>query len=281
MVEYLAGNRIRGLSSERLVPEGFATGGDTIGTYTESGTAYKYHEFSTTGSSANFVITSGITSVEYLIVAGGGGGGDGGPGSSYGVHSAGGGAGGLLNGTSSVSAGTYNIVVGASVGSDTQGNNSSFNSLTALGGGKGATNYSGGATSGGSGGGGSGTNTGTSGQGNAGYGSISGGGGGGKGSASTSSAGGSGFVSTISGGTSTTYSEGGSGGGATQKTTKGSGGRGGIGQQVGPLGGLEGIVVLRYISNSNLLPNVQDGAVYYETDNNKEYVLYNNTWTEL
>ncbi len=26
---------------------------------------------------------------------------------------------------------------------------------------------------------------------------------------------------------------------------------------------------------------VQDGAIYYETDTNKEYVLYNNTWTEL
>jgi len=27
--------------------------------------------------------------------------------------------------------------------------------------------------------------------------------------------------------------------------------------------------------------NVQDGAIYYETDTNKEYVLYNNTWTEV
>jgi hypothetical protein len=27
--------------------------------------------------------------------------------------------------------------------------------------------------------------------------------------------------------------------------------------------------------------NVQEGAVYYETDTNKEYVLYNNTWTEV
>ena len=26
---------------------------------------------------------------------------------------------------------------------------------------------------------------------------------------------------------------------------------------------------------------VQDGAVYYETDTNKAYVLYNNSWTEL
>ena len=27
--------------------------------------------------------------------------------------------------------------------------------------------------------------------------------------------------------------------------------------------------------------NVQDGAVYYEIDTNKSYVLYNNSWTEL
>jgi hypothetical protein len=27
--------------------------------------------------------------------------------------------------------------------------------------------------------------------------------------------------------------------------------------------------------------NVQDGAIYYDTDLNKEYVLYNNTWSEL
>ena len=27
--------------------------------------------------------------------------------------------------------------------------------------------------------------------------------------------------------------------------------------------------------------NVQDGAVYYETDTNKAYVLYNNSWTEI
>ena len=26
---------------------------------------------------------------------------------------------------------------------------------------------------------------------------------------------------------------------------------------------------------------VQDGAVYYETDTNKSYILYNNTWSEL
>ena len=45
-----------------------------------------------------------------------------------------------------------------------------------------------------------------------------------------------------------------------------------------------------YLTDSNLSAlgsegeeelNVQDGAIYYETDTNKEYLLYNNTWTEL
>ena len=26
---------------------------------------------------------------------------------------------------------------------------------------------------------------------------------------------------------------------------------------------------------------VTDGAIFYETDTNKEYILYNNTWTEI
>ena len=45
-----------------------------------------------------------------------------------------------------------------------------------------------------------------------------------------------------------------------------------------------------YVTSSNLSAlgsngvesmTVQDGAVYYETDTNKAYVLYNNSWTEL
>jgi len=45
-----------------------------------------------------------------------------------------------------------------------------------------------------------------------------------------------------------------------------------------------------YASDSNLTAlgsdgveslNVQDGAVYYETDTNKSYILYNSTWSEL
>ena len=33
--------------------------------------------------------------------------------------------------------------------------------------------------------------------------------------------------------------------------------------------------------STNLLTNLQDGSIFYETDTNKEYVLYNNTWTEI
>ncbi len=48
---------------------------------------------------------------------------------------------------------------------------------------------------------------------------------------------------------------------------------------------LEAIVI---VSNLTVLGsdgteelNVQDGAIYYDTTLNKEYVLYNNTWTEV
>jgi hypothetical protein len=36
------------------------------------------------------------------------------------------------------------------------------------------------------------------------------------------------------------------------------------------------------VSTSNLIgDNLVDGSIFYETDTNKEYVLYNNTWTEV
>ena len=34
-------------------------------------------------------------------------------------------------------------------------------------------------------------------------------------------------------------------------------------------------------SDGTVSLNVQDGAIYYDTDLNKEYVLYNDTWTEI
>ena len=38
------------------------------------------------------------------------------------------------------------------------------------------------------------------------------------------------------------------------------------------------------VLGSDITPSgvkVQDGAIYYETDTNKEFLLYNDVWTEL
>ena len=143
----------------------------TGGTKVISG-GYTYHTFT---SSGDFVLGE-TKNIEYLIIAGGG---------SAGSYAGGGGAGGVLSGTkSSLSAGTYAIVVGAgganpsgsthtgnqSVGGD--GSNSTGLSETAIGGGGGGDGNTSGRV-GGSGGGGtyhaSGHGgAGTSGQGNAG-----------------------------------------------------------------------------------------------------------------
>ena len=100
---------------------------------------YWYHTFGASGA----FIPKQTLSCEYLVIAGGGGGGDDTAG-----NSGGGGAGGLLHNIGgspvSLSATSYPITVGAGgpgvVGSanGTQGVNSTFNSLTAVGGGYGA-----------------------------------------------------------------------------------------------------------------------------------------------
>jgi len=189
-------------------------------------------------------LTSQSYSVSYLVVAGGGGGGS--------SAAGGGGAGGLLTGTSSLNIGTtYSITVGAGgaggvgTGSNTaahgaNGNNSVFNSFTAIAGGGGAGDVNGGgAGNGGSGGGGSYIltyGTGTSGQGNAGGtggGTYVGGGGGGAGatggnySGTTGGVGGVGIASSITG--SSVYYAGGGGGGGYVGNSGGAGGNGGGG----------------------------------------------------
>ena len=187
-----------------------------------------------------------MAQVEYLIIAGGGGGG---VGASTWGGAGGGGAGGMLEGSAIVTAQDYSITVGNGGSSQQSGYNSSFNSITATGGGRGG-DWNVGGTDGGSGGGGGGVTSafgsGTSGQGNnGGRGSQSGGydgagGGGGKnavgGSASggAAGAGGAGKSSSISG-TATDYAGGGGGGG------QGAGGCGGLGG-----GGVGG-----YTSNQN------------------------------
>ena len=207
---------------------------------------YKYHTFT---SSGNFVL-SAAKNIEYIMVAGGG---------SSGRYGGGGGAGGMLAGSvSSLSPNTYPIVIGAggvhtgaNPGAD-NGDDTTFNSLTAIGGGRGATGGNNG-YDGGSGGGGSYAGTtggnGTSGQGNNGGGSsysnpYPSGGGGGKGAAggnassSTQAGNGGNGINTYSAwatatstGDSGYYAGGGAGGIASGSgyTGGGSGGTGGQG----------------------------------------------------
>jgi len=86
-----------------------ATGGDAVYIYTTNGTTYRAHVYTNT-SPTNLVVISGPGDVEYLIVAGGGGGGGN---ASGGGGGGGGGAGGCRTGTTYLTAGTYNIVVGS------------------------------------------------------------------------------------------------------------------------------------------------------------------------
>ena len=206
---------------------------------------------------------SGVSSVEYLVVAGGGGG-----------SSGGGGAGGIVTGSNFPVSGNIGVTVGAGgTGNSktsgvlaTDGANSVFSTITALGGGKGAlgNNYE--ASSGGSGGGAAGSNAGTNtmtpgaaiqpastsgGYGNAGGSGIyiagfaNGGGGGagaagGPGTSSSHGAGGIGIPSSITG-TPAYYGGGGGGGGErVYAQTAGAGGLGGGGAGTKESTGVDG-----------------------------------------
>jgi len=191
---------------------------------TGAGTSANVVRFTGVGTTT-WTAPAGITSVNYLVVAGGGGG-----------YIAGGGAGGMLTGSLSVTPGTaYTVTVGAGGGANANGANSVFASITSTGGGGGGAGGAG--NTGGSGGGGGYSNsaggTGIAGQGNnGGSGNTnSGGGGGGRGAAGSNApsahvggAGGAGLASSITG-VSVTYAGGGGGGG----TNQGSGGAGGSG----------------------------------------------------
>ena len=217
-----------------------------------------------TVSNTSWTCPTGVTSIEVLVIAGGGGGGP------YG----GGGAGGLIyNSAVPVIPGTaYTVTVGAGgVGATapgTNGGNSVFGSLTAIGGGGGGADTAGGAAdtpgrAGGSGGGGAGRGglvtaqfyggAGTPGQGFAGgYGSsnpYAGGGGGGAngegksvvvGGSIGGGQGGQGLAFAISG--TTTYYAGGGGGGtyAIGTGAKGGIGGGGTGATVSTVAGSAG-----------------------------------------
>lgn len=211
---------------------------------------YKIHIFN---SNDNFVITQapeGAT-FEYLIVAGGGGGGNG-----YGgVGAGGGGGGGYITSTASAAIGTFPVVIGGGGNGSpantpdtngTNGQNSTFYSLTAIGGGGGNSFDAASSSNGGSSGGagfGSLIGTATAGQGNIGgavNGARGGGGGGGgavgdAGGASNGGNGGNGVTSDISG-VIGYYGAGGGGAPTDGSATLGLGGLGG-GGRAGATGG--------------------------------------------
>lgn len=235
-----------------------ATGG--VITYDST---YYYHTF---GSSGTFTPKQSLT-CDYLIVAGGGGGGGG-----YGAGAGGGGGYRYFTGGSFTATG-YTVTVGAGGtggaaivnGNGTKGGDSTFNSLTATGGGLGGGDANTGG-SGGSGGGGGGNNNVSGGagntpsttpsQGNAGgstvtaattYGGGGGGGissAGGNGAAGVGGTGGNGTANSISG-LSVTYSSGG-GGGAETSTT----GNRGIGGTNAGNGGVNGVLATSGVVNT-------------------------------
>ena len=191
----------------------------TGGTITTSGSS-KIHTFTTTGANTFTITSPASVSVTYLVVAGGGGGGVG--------RGGGGGGGGVLAGTTTLTAGTYTITVGAggaNAYNDNQGGDGGSSSIgttvvTTGGGGGGGWSTNAG-RAGGSGGGASAGSTasggtGVSGQGYAGSARLdgnTGGGGGGAGAAASGSGGAIGISSMITG--VTTYYAGGGGAGAS------------------------------------------------------------------
>ena len=267
--------------------------GGTVTSYVSNGTTYKVHTFTSSGT---FVAPIPSTTLKVLVVAGGGGSG----GSAYGGGA--GGGGGVVEAASysSTSGQNMTVTVGAGGPAGTNGSNSVFDLITAIGGGCG--NYTGNGTAGGCGGSGSG-NGGASGgsatQGNSGggtgYGYAGGaggssggtywsGGGGGAGgvgqpASGTSGVGGIGHFSSISG-TNTGYA--GGGGGAGNDNSQGSatsgggiggvagtantgggagGGRGGYAGGGGGTAGGSGIVIVSYAIPNLSMAIYSTGAI--------------------
>jgi hypothetical protein len=189
----------------------------TGGSITTSG-GYRFHTFTGT---ANFILSGNSAPVEYVLIGGGGGGGSGIAGA--------GGAGGKQSGTSTVSAGTYSVGIGGGGGGGSDDNNgggggpSTFNGITATGGGAGL------GFNGGRSGGSAGSNGGT------GSGAVSGGQGGGGGGSGGSASG-------VTGGTFTTFygTNYAAGGGAGSNFGGGEGSGGGAGAGNGAPNGTAG-----------------------------------------
>jgi len=258
--------------------------------------------YGTPGVAYSWTAPTGVTSVNYLVVAGGGSGGAG----YSGAPGGGGGAGGMLTGTLSVTPGnSYTVVVGVGGGptggngaGGGNGNNSQFASIIATGGGGGGTqgsyNSSGGG-SGGSGGGGYGGTSGTGGggasvggQGNNGGnsasgvgGGVGGGGGGGAGAAggsgsgTTAGAGGNGLASSITGASvyyagggagasNVAYAAAGLGGGGIQGFSGANGYGGGGGGTGSGLTGGSGVVILSYTNAGSYVGTGANRSIYQD-----------------
>lgn len=222
----------------------------TGGTITTSGD-YTIHKFNSTGT----LTVTKAGNIEVLVVAGGGGVGNF---SGTSIYGGGGGAGGLLYAASIyVPVGTHTVTVGNGGLGYANGENSTFLSMTAYGGGQG------GGVAGGSGGGGStsyaaynylgGAATQTSNGGATGYGNggatnmgSGSGGGGGAGGAGISTSGGAGRSYSITG-SAVTYAAGGdgwTGAGANGTANTGNGANGGA--TISDKRGGKGVVIIKH-----------------------------------
>jgi hypothetical protein len=309
MVTYLAGKRIRGLSTERADSGTMSATGGSISTDTSVTPNRKIHSFTSTGNT-NFVVTGTNTDVQYLVVGGGGSG-----------EQGGGGAGAVRQDTGfTVTGQTYVITVGA--GSAAGANNagdSIFHTITADGGngGNGGTGTNGSGAGGyetGIAGGAGGTYGNNGGNSNASLHGAGGGGAGAVGVAWTGSGGqgGAGTQNLIVGSTigelsgGNYYIGGGGGGAGSGQNSVGGLGGGGNGRDFTPTGGDantgggaggsynsgqaaggSGVVIISYVDgaaySTNLLTNIQDSSIFEETDTNKHYIYTasTDTWAEV
>lgn len=126
------------------VPSTVTTSGGT----TSTGAGYKLHAFTTPGSHT-FTISGGSAQIEYFFIGGGAGSGSTGSGSLVG----GGSAGEPKEGSATLAAGSYTVVVGAKGAIGANGSDSSFNGVTATGGRRGGAEGQAGASGGALGGG--------------------------------------------------------------------------------------------------------------------------------
>ena len=277
-ITYHAGRRLQGVSSDQTVPSGASRGSASVGTYT----VITFIEDGTFTPTSDF-------DVEYLVI---GGGGAGGSGDQNARSKGGGGAGEFQEGTGyAVTSGNYGITVGSKgtsvqMSNGTSGGDSTFDTVTSLGGG-GGSNVDGGSGGGGLGAGQTGglaIGTGFGNQG--GYGQPSApyasGGGGGAGGAGGTYSGGSSKSSSITGssvdysgggGGASGYGAGGNGGGAgagngggnsgrngssASTANRGSGGGGAAGGTGGGGGsyisggnGSDGVVIIKFLTSGN------------------------------